>query len=957
MVLNDHSLDLEEVEGLIRSGGKSGVGSGTGASSRRTANSSYCDQVMDRLFEPKNRKRWMTMAFLTFLFLLIVAANTGTSATGSESKIVKQGASNNQVIDFIDPNSPTAAPDNNDRQQQIVITEPNKEPQVMEHAPDANKDTTTTEPQIITIDPPKAEETPATDAPKPEEPAATDAPKPEEPAATEPPKPLPAANSKIPLIEPDKESGPIPVDKKAELAAKWGRWGFWDGDVDMRPKEDYIDKYPSKDVPGDDFPQNSWQTDAVFVNHYLNDADKLIDRAMESIFTEYGHGKPLPPEEMAARMKMFHWEKIDLSEATQPPPEFRKRGARDIGGWTSKRSFDGLVRRLLHAMITRDTFTVLLAGHSAAQGQGNHFRQSYAMQFHRVMKPIFERLGVKLITHNMAQGGLGTLQGGMGAGGIYGKEIDLFLWDSGMTEGGAPHHVDLVIRQVLMSGNRVPIIWGAPFDLLKLYHEEGDADVGEWGTGYAGLPETTSEEQALTLPWAARNMKCTSERQDLCNENRYSSTCWLNRTTDDIKPNTGQRPRPKGQVKWHPGWRPHQLMGRVLAFSVLEGLEVAVNTWMEGTMTGQPLDDDYWHVTEYYENIRTKIRNLNQTAGKCPDIANEGQLPARMCNTPMQGKTQYTPRVDYENSALTSIIKPSAASGYVPANGNKQPALYEGPDAHNPAYDIPEGSVDVLSIVMGRRRLSEETTPWYNRLLSNMAQPWMTQPRRRLDEAIVPGDGWDVALEIQGDCDGTYDSVCAHSPDEECFLMGHPDGRGAVVGCEWSGWLVMTLKDLKAGIIVVKLQTWHWDKENPRTARWNSVNDGKRRLGESLLVEDEEGDDEMYYMGDLAYPVIQEMPQQHDSTTTQRRLKMRSYETPPLPDTFAFDYAINGKITTLNNTEFMAEKKNLQRVVETLTILDDPDFIKDAAQDVEVAFRLRGVGRSIVFGVSHIYWA
>ena len=61
----------------------------------------------------------------------------------------------------------------------------------------------------------------------------------------------------------------------------------------------------------------------------------------------------------------------------------------------------------------------------------NHFRQSYMMQFHKVMYPIFARLGVKLITRNVGQGGLGTIQAGIGSGGIYGDEIDVLLWDSG----------------------------------------------------------------------------------------------------------------------------------------------------------------------------------------------------------------------------------------------------------------------------------------------------------------------------------------------------------------------------------------------------------------------------------------------------------------------------------------------------------------------------------------------
>ena len=926
--------NLDEVAELIRAGGTSGVGSGA---SRSVFKSSFCDELIDNSVGRRNRRTLLiTIGCLAVLFVAVMASKSGSHGT-------RGPVSKETMIEFVDPESPTSAPEDTESDQgspnesgdQIIVVEPKPEP--------------------VTLD--------TTDPPAPQ-PIAVAKPKPKAKA-----KAKAKPNNKIPRLEPDKEAGPIDDEKRDTLSELWGSWHFWDGEEDARPKDDYLSKYPNRDIPGDDFPPTSWQTDSVFVNHYLNDADKLIDRAMESIFTEYGHGKPLPPEVMASRMKMFHWEKIDLATEREPPPEFRKHGARDIGGWTTKRSFEGLVRRLLHAMLTRDTFTVVLAGHSAAQGQGNHFRQSYAMQFHRIMKPIFERLGVKLITRNMAQGGLGTLQGGMGARDIYGSEIDLFLWDSGMTEGGAPHHIDLVIRQVLMSGNRVPVVWGAPFDILKLFHEEADADVGEWGTGFAGLPETTSEEQSLTLPYAARNMKCSSERQDLCNANRFSSVCWIDRT-DGIVPTRDQPSHPRGQVKWHPGWRPHQLMGRVLAFAVLEGLEVAVNSWMENTMTGQPLDDEYWHVTDYYENIRNKIRNLDQTLGHCPDIAKQEELPLRMCFTPMKAKTQYTPRANYEDSALTSIVK-AAPSGYVPINGDKRPALYDGPDVHNPAYDIPEGEVDVLSIVMGRRRLEafkelptgsshsasvKSTQPSKRSMRTSRENATDLMPRyhRRLDDEIVPGEGWDVALELQGYCDGTYDSVCAHAPDEECFLLGHPDGRGAIVGGDLSGWLVMTLKSLRQGIIVLKLQTWHVQEENPRARSWSTVDGKRRHLGASSVAEQEAVDvrEDMYFMGDLAYPEVDEaMP-----IDPHRNVKMRNYDCPPLPDTFAFDYAINGKITTLNSMEFLSRKKNLQRVVETLTLLDDPEFTEDD-QDVEVAFRLRGAGRPIVFGISHIYWA
>ena len=100
---------------------------------------------------------------------------------------------------------------------------------------------------------------------------------------------------------------------------------------------------------------------------------------------------------------MFHWSKEDLSvENAKAPEKYQKRGDRGNGGWTTRRSHDGLVRRILHAIMTQDTFTVvskyahkaerlphlkelysaltlfslflspnrLVGGHSAAAGQG-----------------------------------------------------------------------------------------------------------------------------------------------------------------------------------------------------------------------------------------------------------------------------------------------------------------------------------------------------------------------------------------------------------------------------------------------------------------------------------------------------------------------------------------------------------------------------------------------------------
>ena len=113
---------------------------------------------------------------------------------------------------------------------------------------------------------------------------------------------------------------------------------------------------------------------------------------------------------------------------------------------------------------------------------------------------------------------------------------------------------------------------------------------------------------------------------------------------------------------------------------------------------------------------------------------------------------------------------------------NKKKALYEGPDAHNPCFEIPNGAIDVYAIVAGRRRL-DDALEYYSEPLvesnavigvsyhnhSSMAQ------NRSLSE-IVPGKGWKVMGEPQGYCDGSYSAVCARQNDNECVLYGHHDG-------------------------------------------------------------------------------------------------------------------------------------------------------------------------------------
>lgn len=176
----------------------------------------------------------------------------------------------------------------------------------------------------------------------------------------------PLVYSKMATIVPD-PTHPISDKAKKEAKEKFGAWGFWDGDESMRPTDDYCAKAPNRDVV--EFPDTAWQNDAVFVNHYLNDAEQLVGRTMEAIFTEYGWGIDQWPADQKAwvmkeRLKMYHVEYVEDEDFAKDdftaPEKYLKRGTHGSGGWSTKRSFDGLVRRLLHAMTTNDEFVVVL---------------------------------------------------------------------------------------------------------------------------------------------------------------------------------------------------------------------------------------------------------------------------------------------------------------------------------------------------------------------------------------------------------------------------------------------------------------------------------------------------------------------------------------------------------------------------------------------------------------------
>lgn len=344
-------------------------------------------------------------------------------------------------------------------------------------------------------------------------------------------------------------------------------------------------------------------------------------------------------------------------------------------------------------------------------------------------------------------------------------------------------------------------------------------------------------------------------------------------------------------------------------------------------MSGPPLDDAEWHVTEHYNEIREKVKQMEP--GACAEYLGSA---SRACTLSLHGATQHTPRNRPNETALTALMKPTA-SGYKPVNPRKM--LYDSLDVPNPCYDVPADEPDVLAIVSGRRRLkehkpSEDVENFPQELTVGEAS---SRHVRSLAEKIVPGSGWQVASEKPGGtCDGGYNSICGR--DDGCPLYGHHDSRGILSGSGLSGWLVFDIPRVEDGFILLKVYTW--GGEHTLTKDWTTVNEKESRD----LLQVGHSNQTVWFS---------------DTNREGERRHLRGDPFASLPESFVFEYAINGDITSLTKADLKTRVFEPARMVQLITLLDDTSF--PATDNVEVAVRMTGCGNDCIFSVTHLYWA
>lgn len=689
---------------------------------------------------------------------------------------------------------------------------------------------------------------------------------------------------------------------------EWGSWTLVDEKQKQRPQYDFYQDYPHRDIPRSKFPSRAWQIDTEYLANFIPESIQLVERAQKAMLAEYDHND--------SSLEMFRVFRYNSSETVTDP------GTRQ-GGWTTESSWHGLVKRILHAIMTEDSFVFAMGGHSAAAGHGNHFQQSYTLQIQWILEPIFARMGVQMIARNFGNGGLGTIHNAMAAGDIYGPDVDMLMWDSGMTESNNRPQ-ELFHRQGLLSSPyKVPILWTKSEKNAREYNLAANIDIGIPGNGNFGILSSSTMEDVRSQPLPARYLKCSGNIKKICEHHRYDGTCWIDRP--DFIPSVPQGSAPGGRASWHPGKWEHQLFGRVLAYTILEATKDALLLWKNAS--NFELEDSVWHMTNHYNYLRNQVQEIPLEQYHCINFVENNM--EFMCRYPLKARTEFTPRAYPAFTNIRTLMPPEMLAYINDPSTN----IYEPPDVFNPSLHPPEEDIDVLSIV-------EAGVPFPSILAPTYAQNVYAKPKFLNPPHVPVGKG--VVLETRaGDefCDGSLNSFCNRGEENSCLLSAHNDGRNGFKFDSFSGWIVMNIPDLLYGYVIVKLETWHPSESVKKTEGWTSINN-------------ETIPSQRYLLDALSFPHSANVT--NNSLPRSRTLKKKP---PELCDNFKFEYAINGVVTTMDKETFLRTKQNLARVVETVVLLNNTDFTGGVAREVEVAIRITGCARINIFKMSHIYWA
>ena len=776
----------------------------------------------------------------------------------------------------------------------------------------------------------------------------------------------------------------------------WGAWTFIDNYYDehkqhTRPKPDYRN-VKNRDLPLSEFPKDCWQLDEEYVGKFVDQARAMLHRVKEGIYAHYEHptvmpnGTKLTGKALKDRDALFQ---VIIEDYVVVEGKAAKNNSSEpLPGiaYLTQNAWDGLVKKLLHSLITNDMFYVVMGGDGVAAGHmGNNFMQTSVMQFHQLMEVVFDFLGIKLISRNMAMDVYHTSYSALGGADIYG-EADI-MWYYSPRRQETKGQLDLFHKQAILSGERVPVLL-TPDPVNLDVESNGAAWIGNLQPG-AEMCELSTQETWESLPTACQLVHCPDNTNMWpCAE--FNSVCWEPRVNLEPPVQQDEYIRvPRG--KKVPGPRKNKLEGHKLSLLLIHALDAALDDWVNGIEAeGFPLIEDYWHVGELYdetrESVRTHIPRFNENVTECDGMFKDFPI---VCHIEMHAYTEWTPRVNPYETGLRSALYPTMENLDFEAE-----ELYDDIDILPLKWKVPLDEVDVHAIAISTANpplvdkddgynfdddFKGDDMAWLdeddyvlddddttikiptaspikspapavkpssssgmfaggNQAPAPTESPTDEQDRgRRLvrphgelvlplrkekadtsNENFTPGKGWMVFNRVPGFCDGSSQSTCNRSPTNTCLLAGHNDFHSGILGDALSGWLMFRLNNVKEGVVLARLDTTVQPNSDTKTEGWNKVNQG-------------------------------------DDSNKERYLN--------IPADFEFDYAINGKVTTLLRSEFIAFGSDIVDGMTLFPLLLDESMSEEVDENgegraVDVAIRIRSTqGREATILVTHLYYA
>lgn len=238
--------------------------------------------------------------------------------------------------------------------------------------------------------------------------------------------------------------------------------------------------------------------------------------------------------------------------------------------------------RILQALQNKreEAFVWATGGHSAAAGHGNLLRESYTAVLTETVTPVFRAAGLRFEGRNYAIGGMSSgPEIAFCVESIFGSDMDVLVWDYGMTDGSAVDQLALYGYRAGMQASRPALVamnvGGGSIQkrrirvlkelekmgLTALYlNDKVVQDVFDSIPDMAGM----TRDEMLEVPYPLRFFKCNKKLES------GEPGC------GEMKFNSSHCPDRKGRTKWHPGHKWHATIGVLLSLFLLEVLEAAV---------------------------------------------------------------------------------------------------------------------------------------------------------------------------------------------------------------------------------------------------------------------------------------------------------------------------------------------------------------------------------------------